>query len=115
MTDSYARHRQRANESRKRRNINERQLVLAHYGTACVCCDATEGTAVFPVDNTPKHVVLGNHGMGWSPTGFNHLLVSLNFPEGYETRCMRCHRFMRGGNGCVCGGKRTPPSEDPEG
>ena len=116
MTDSWERHKKIANKSRKRRTSNERELVLAHYGAECVCCETTEDIAVFPISNQPKYEWLAERGKGWSQAGFNHQLVTEGFPEGYETRCMRCHRFMRGGNGCACGGKRTiTESEDSEG
>jgi hypothetical protein len=116
MLTGYERARQRNNEWRKRRIKAEREKVLAHYGTECVCCGATEKVSVFPVDNTPKHEWLTKQGKSSVPTGFNHQLVFLNFPEGYETRCMRCHQYLRGGLGCACGGKRDwSASENPEG
>jgi hypothetical protein len=75
-----------------------REKVLAHYGQWCACCKSTERLQIDHIaGNGREHrKELGKPG----GTSFYQWLIKNDYPEGFQTLCLRCNLSKGTGERC---------------
>lgn len=87
-------------EGQRRRMRQAREQVLAHYGTSCACCGATDRLTIDHVDgggNAHRIELFGRLG---SSGTFYRWLVANGFPSGYQVLCRPCNASKGTGPAC---------------
>jgi hypothetical protein len=75
-----------------------KQRVLAHYGTSCACCGATEPLTIDHISGDGKR---HREEMGSEASGVLHAwLIKSNFPPGFQTLCVSCNNSKKNGDHC---------------
>jgi hypothetical protein len=77
-----------------------RTAVFSHYGTACVCCGATEPLEIDHVNGggTAHRIELFGHSS--TSAHFFRWLIREGFPDGFQTMCEPCNASK--GDGAAC-------------
>lgn len=91
---SHARERAAIDASR---NVEERRIILAHYGTLCACCKESNEEFL-----TIDHIGGGGtkHRERIKSRAFYPWLIANGFPAGFRTLCWNCNMATRFGAAC---------------
>jgi len=101
MQQYHEAHREQQLKQMRRYYADQRARVLAHYGTSCACCGATEKLAIDHINGdggAHRKELFGDPRIGG--TLFTIWLVKQGFPPGYQTLCVPCNASKRNGDSC---------------
>lgn len=85
--------RDRINTRQKRRFVEQREQIFAHYGSACECC-GEDRTPFLAIDHTENASREGDQ------RNLTEWVVRNNFPPGFRILCHNCNMATRWGKSC---------------